>query len=160
MKEHRLRWNNTLPKCWTLLTNLYVLHKGSLNWSPNSRATYNIPAGYYTGGTISTDNAYNQGYTDGYAASIRAVSIVSDYHIHSLSSTNDLSNSPTDSPYSDDYASTYPGGCFQTPYYNISYDVVTTSTGKVNQKFGIHLDTSTDASGDWWRCDYCGQGIG
>lgn len=30
MKEHRLRWNNTLPKCWTLLTNLYVLQKGSI----------------------------------------------------------------------------------------------------------------------------------
>ena len=41
-------------------------NKGELNWNPNTATTYTVPEGYYTGGTLSTANAYNNGYNLGY----------------------------------------------------------------------------------------------
>ena len=40
-------------------------NRGALNWNPNSSTSYSVPAGYYSGGTISTSNAYNAGYSKG-----------------------------------------------------------------------------------------------
>lgn len=42
-------------------------NRGNLNWNPNSSTSYTVPEGYYSGGTISTANAYNAGYNAGYA---------------------------------------------------------------------------------------------
>jgi len=41
---------------------------GSLNWSPATSTSYTIPAGYYTGGTLSTANAYNAGKLASYVS--------------------------------------------------------------------------------------------
>ena len=37
--------------------------RGTLNWNPSSSTSYTVPSGYYSGGTISTSNAYNAGVT-------------------------------------------------------------------------------------------------
>ena len=34
-------------------------NRGTLDWSPSTSTSYTIPPGYYSGGTISTENAYN-----------------------------------------------------------------------------------------------------
>ena len=53
-----------------------MANRGTLNWAPSNSTSYNIPAGYYSGGTISTANAYNAGntagYNNGYNAGINA----------------------------------------------------------------------------------------
>ena len=36
-----------------------MINRGELNWSPSTSTSYTVPAGYYSGGTISTANAYN-----------------------------------------------------------------------------------------------------
>ncbi len=40
-----------------------MANRGALNWNPGSSTSYTVPAGYYSGGTISTSNAYNAGVT-------------------------------------------------------------------------------------------------
>lgn len=42
-------------------------NKGSLSFSPSTSTIQSLPAGYYSGGTLSTVNAYNAGFNDGYA---------------------------------------------------------------------------------------------
>jgi len=44
-------------------------NRGELNWNPSKATTYNVPAGYYTGGVLNTTNAYNTGIAAGKAAS-------------------------------------------------------------------------------------------
>ena len=46
-----------------------VKDKGVLNWNPYGPATF-VLNGFYSGGTISTENAYNAGYAAGKAAGI------------------------------------------------------------------------------------------
>ena len=41
-----------------------MANRGNLNWNPGSSTTYTVPAGYYSGGTISSSNAYSKGVTD------------------------------------------------------------------------------------------------
>ena len=41
-----------------------MANRGKLNWNPSSSTTYTVPAGYYSGGTISSSNAYSKGVTD------------------------------------------------------------------------------------------------
>ena len=41
-----------------------MTNRGNLNWNPSSSTTYTVPAGYYSGGTISSSNAYSKGVTD------------------------------------------------------------------------------------------------
>ena len=41
-----------------------MANKGNLNWS-GSNTTYNVPAGYYSGGTIDSRPSYNAGYSAG-----------------------------------------------------------------------------------------------
>ena len=41
-----------------------MANRGNLNWNPSSSTTYTVPAGYYSGGTISSSNAYSKGVTD------------------------------------------------------------------------------------------------
>ena len=45
-----------------------IVNRGELNWNPAGAAAYNIPSGYYTGGTLNSTNAYNKGYDNGYSA--------------------------------------------------------------------------------------------
>ena len=45
-----------------------MANRGTLNWAPSNSTSYSIPAGYYSGGTISTANAYNGGYNAGNSA--------------------------------------------------------------------------------------------
>ena len=53
-----------------------MANRGTLNWAPSNSTSYNVPAGYYNGATISTANAYNAGntagYNNGYNAGINA----------------------------------------------------------------------------------------
>ncbi len=41
-------------------------NRGELNWKPSDGTTYTVPAGYYSGGTLDSSDAYNKGYEDGY----------------------------------------------------------------------------------------------
>ncbi len=43
-------------------------NQGELNWKPSNGTTYTVPAGYYSGGTLDSQNAYNTGYKDGQAS--------------------------------------------------------------------------------------------
>ena len=45
-----------------------MVNRGTLSWAPSNSESYNVPAGYYSGGTISTTNAYNSGYNAGNSA--------------------------------------------------------------------------------------------
>ena len=38
-----------------------VINRGALNFNPSSSASQSVEIGYYTGGTISSSNAYNAG---------------------------------------------------------------------------------------------------
>ena len=42
--------------------------RGNLDWNPSSSTSYTIQPGYYSGGTLSTSNAYSAGYNSGYNA--------------------------------------------------------------------------------------------
>ena len=44
-----------------------MANRGNLNWS-GSNTTYNVPAGYYSGGTLDSRPSYNAGYNAGYSA--------------------------------------------------------------------------------------------
>jgi hypothetical protein len=39
---------------------------GSLDWKPSGSETYNVPFGYYSGGTLDSSEAYNSGVSEGY----------------------------------------------------------------------------------------------
>ena len=41
-----------------------MANRGKLNWNPSSSTAYTVPAGYYSGGTISSSNDYSKGVTD------------------------------------------------------------------------------------------------
>ena len=43
-------------------------NRGNLNWKPSNGTTYTVPAGYYSGGTLDSRDAYNNGYNAGYSA--------------------------------------------------------------------------------------------
>ena len=43
-----------------------MIDREELNWNPSESTSLTIEPGYYSGGTISTENAYNAGYDDGY----------------------------------------------------------------------------------------------
>ena len=43
-------------------------NRGNLNWKPGNGTTYTVPAGYYSGGTLDSSDAYNSGYNAGYNA--------------------------------------------------------------------------------------------
>jgi len=45
-----------------------MANKGALNWNPSTSTSYIVPAGYYSGGTISTLGAYNAGVKAGKAS--------------------------------------------------------------------------------------------
>ena len=40
-------------------------NRGNLNWKPSNGTTYTVPAGYYSGGTLDSRDAYNNGYAAG-----------------------------------------------------------------------------------------------
>jgi len=56
-------------------------NRGELNWNPTTSTSYTVLAGYYSGGILSTANAYSQGYKDGLSQS----NVVINYHEHSSS---------------------------------------------------------------------------
>jgi len=43
------------------LKNGSMPNRGALNWNPSTNTTYTVPAGYYSGGTLNSANAYNAG---------------------------------------------------------------------------------------------------
>lgn len=45
-------------------------NRGTLDWNPSDSTSYELLAGYYEGGTISTSNAYTEGYNNGYNGAI------------------------------------------------------------------------------------------
>ena len=49
-----------------------VVNRGALNWSPSSSTSYSVPAGYYSGGTLSSAGAYSAGHNAGYNAGLAA----------------------------------------------------------------------------------------
>lgn len=42
-----------------------MANNGELNWNPTTSTTYTVPAGYYSGGTLSSENSYNKGLEEG-----------------------------------------------------------------------------------------------
>ena len=49
-----------------------MANRGNLNWKPSNGTTYTVPAGYYSGGTLDSRDAYNNGYNAGYTKGINA----------------------------------------------------------------------------------------
>jgi len=49
-----------------------MANNGNLDWSPSEKTSYTLPAGYYSGGTISTESAYEAGYTKGLGIKAKA----------------------------------------------------------------------------------------
>ena len=47
-----------------------MANRGNLNWKPSNGTTYTVPAGYYSGGTLDSTSAYNNGYVAGYQNSV------------------------------------------------------------------------------------------
>ena len=45
-----------------------MVNRGTLNWNPTSNTTQTVQPGYYSGGTLNSAGAYNNGITDGAAA--------------------------------------------------------------------------------------------
>ena len=45
-------------------------NQGELNWKPSDGTTYTVPAGYYSGGTLDSQDVYNNGYEAGKADTI------------------------------------------------------------------------------------------
>ena len=43
-------------------------NRGALNWTPSGSDVYNVPAGYYSGGTLNSNSAYSNGYNAGQTA--------------------------------------------------------------------------------------------
>lgn len=41
-------------------------NRGALNWTPNGSESKSVSAGYYSGGTLNSANAYNAGHSAGY----------------------------------------------------------------------------------------------
>lgn len=84
--------------------------------------------GYYTDGTLSSVNAwdggYSAGYADGYAKTINAdYTINYHHHVHSTSNADetvtntDASFTSVNATYNDNYVSPTSGGCFTTIKY-------------------------------------------
>lgn len=46
-----------------------MANRGALNWNPSKSESKSVAAGYYSGGTLSTANAYNAGFSAGQNAS-------------------------------------------------------------------------------------------
>ncbi len=42
-----------------------MANRGTLNWNPSSSTSYTVEPGYYSGGTLSTSEAYNAGVSEG-----------------------------------------------------------------------------------------------
>ena len=42
-----------------------MANRGALNWNPSSSTSYTVSAGYYSGGTLNSANAYNAGVAAG-----------------------------------------------------------------------------------------------
>ena len=45
-----------------------MVNRGTLNWNPTTSTTYNVPEGYYSGGTLNSSGAYNTGFNNGVTA--------------------------------------------------------------------------------------------
>lgn len=57
-----------------------MANRGALNWSPSGSESKTVSAGYYSGGTLNSANAYNAGYSAGKtAATIKVVSKSAEY---------------------------------------------------------------------------------
>ncbi len=115
-----------------------------------------IAAGYYSGGTISTENAYNKGYSDGYAANNRAITTVNSYHHHSLTTTSYTTNSASGGSYNDNFVSDSSRGCFTKPYYHIAYSYTTRGRCNGNVTTGTN-DPVNDPAGVYDYCESCGK---
>lgn len=100
-----------------------VIDRQTVSWGPSGKGTYTLQPGYYSGGTFTTDNAYQAGYTEG-RKSVNPLSgvasIVYTYHHHTTGgNANNTSGSP--GAYGNDYQSPVYGGCFTIPYYHYKY---------------------------------------
>jgi len=63
-------------------------NRGELNWNPSENTTFSIPAGYYTGGTLSSANAYTQAKAKAFTNANRVYSQIgsgSDYNVSTYS---------------------------------------------------------------------------
>ena len=54
-----------------------MANRGSLTFNPSSSTTQSLPMGYYSGGTLSTVNAYNAGFSDGFAQGLASLTTIS-----------------------------------------------------------------------------------
>jgi len=64
-------------------------NRGLLNWNPSGNETFSVPAGYYSGGTLSTENAYNSGNSNKSSVYVFSSNFVSSSNI-----TIDISSIP------------------------------------------------------------------
>ncbi|MGN0307246.1 MAG: hypothetical protein ACI4DN_03405 [Lachnospiraceae bacterium] len=62
-----------------------MVNRGTLNWNPTSSTTQTIQPGYYSGGTLNSSGAYQEGFNKGKEQAIQNASIVYTYHTHDAS---------------------------------------------------------------------------
>lgn len=133
-----------ISNTWAQIVNTIkgIKNKGDLNYSPNSNTSMSVEPGYYTGGTISTKNAYNSGLNVG--KSYRYVEKLTQvYHHNTRSSSN-----------GQDYDVTVPannGSVFiivtSSTHGNSNADQVsqtaTTTNGTIEQLFEVNSNPHT-----------------
>lgn len=74
-----------------------MANRGTLNWSPSTSTSYTVPAGYYSGGTISTANAYNAGLAAGRGSvSTKAYSSVNGVNYQGTATATISGTAPSD----------------------------------------------------------------
>ena len=96
-----------------------IANQGTLDWNPSSSTSYTLPAGYYSGGTISTSNAYNQGLSDG----------VSSLEPLTLSGTFKTSGSAKSGGYSRNINLSSSGTILKATYSNYNTLTINSSSG-------------------------------
>ncbi len=67
-------------------------NRGNLNWTPSNGTTYTVPAGYYSGGTLDSRAAYNNGYNVGYQSGVDSSSTSGISRIVSVTTYTDYVN--------------------------------------------------------------------
>ena len=103
--------------------------------------------GYYEGGTLSSENAYNSGYAAGYAQRVEGtVSYTYHHHTNGSDGITDSSEIVTDL-YGDNYVSSTPVGCF------------TKVTSQGIPCGGAGVWSGSDGHDHWCHCSVCGTAL-
>lgn len=108
-----------------------------MDFSPDKGETLIISEGYYENGTLSSENAYNNGYADGFSKVVDGLSISYTYHIHKDSDEKVYNTGAIL------YTTTEPGGCFKANGHTHN------KTGTCTTKTTYCNATATSSNWSW-----------